>query len=172
MLTVKDGKINGLKIIVPDIFEDYRGNYIETFDEIKYKTILPDAIFVQDDISVSRKGVLRGLHGNYQTAKLITIFAGAGYCLWVDNRPDSPTYKKWEALVLTPHNRIQVYLPPGIGNSVLALEDSTVYFYKQTTHYEEYTQFTIRWDDPNWNFWWPIKDPILSQRDTLGTYVK
>ena len=172
MFEIKDGKIDGLKIIVPNTFEDYRGFYTEIFDDVKYEAILPGVKFVQDDISISRKNVLRGLHGNFETGKLITIVHGSGYCLWADNRPASPTYKQWQALVLSQQNRIQVYVPPGIGNSVLALDDNIVYFYKQTSHFEEYTQFTIQWNDPEWNFWWPTKNPILSQRDTLGEYVK
>ena len=167
----KNGKLSGVKLIIPDVFEDYRGTYIETYDTEVYKEILGDIEFVQDDISVSRKNVLRGLHGNFITGKLITIYYGAVYAIYADNRPESPTYKQWEAHTLTAENRVQVYVPPGIGNSMLSLEDWTVYHYKQTTHFEQGTQFTIKWDDPEWDFWWPIKNPILSQRDTYGKYV-
>ena len=170
-LSWKDGKLNGVKVIKPDEFEDYRGKYIETYDTAKYRDILGDVEFVQDDISISRKHVLRGLHGNSVTAKLISVLHGSIYALLADNRPDSPTYKKWEAYTVTGQNRLQLYLPPGIGNSMLALEDETVYFYKQTTHFEPGTQFTIKWNDPEWNFWWPISNPILSQRDFQGKYV-
>jgi dTDP-4-dehydrorhamnose 3,5-epimerase len=166
-----NGKLDGVKIIIPDVFEDYRGQYIETYDTEKYKEIIGDMVFVQDDISISRKNVLRGLHGNYKTAKFISVPHGAIYALIADNRPDSPTYKQWEAHTVTSQNRIQIYIPPGIGNSMLALEDMTVYHYKQNTHFEPGTQFTIQWNDPEWKFWWPISNPILSQRDFYGRYV-
>jgi dTDP-4-dehydrorhamnose 3,5-epimerase len=168
----KNGKLDGVKLITPDVFEDYRGKYIETYDSIKYKEILGDIEFVQDDISISRKNVLRGLHGNNVTAKLISIPHGAIYALIADNRPESPTYKQWESHVLTAENRMQLFVPAGIGNSMIALEDMTVYHYKQNTHFEPDTQFTIQWNDPEWNFWWPISNPILSQRDFYGKYIK
>lgn len=168
----KNGKLDGVKLITPDVFEDYRGRYIETYDEIKYKEILGDVKFVQDDISISRKNVLRGLHGNFITAKLISIPYGAIYALIADNRPTSPTYHQWEAHVLTDQNRLQLYIPAGIGNSMLALEDGTVYHYKQTTSFVPNTQFTIQWNSPQWDFWWPISNPILSKRDFYGEYIK
>ena len=171
-LSWKNGKLEGIKIIKPDVFEDYRGRYIETYDTASYRQILGDVTFVQDDVSISRKGVLRGLHGNTKTAKLISVLHGSIYALIADNRPDSPTYKQWEAYTVTANNRIQLYVPAGIGNSMLALEDDIVYHYKQTTHFEPGTQFTIKWNDPEWKFWWPISNPILSQRDFYGDYVK
>lgn len=172
-MEVKKGKLDGLLIIIPDVYEDYRGKYIETYDMETYKPILGEEIkFVQDDISISRKNVLRGLHGNYETSKLISVYHGSIYALFADNRPSSSTYKKWEAVTVTAENRIQVFVPAGFGNSMLALEDNTVYHYKQTTHFKPGTQFTIKWNDPEWNFWWPISCPILSQRDFYGKYIE
>lgn len=170
-MTFYNGKLYGVKIIIPDVFEDYRGTYVETFDTIEYSKILGDMEFVQDDISISRKDVLRGLHGNYITSKLVSVIYGSVYALIADNRPDSPTYKQWESYVLSAENRKQLFVPAGFGNSIVALEDKSVYFYKQNTHFEPKTQFTIKWNDPEWNFWWPIQNPILSQRDTFGKYV-
>ena len=172
-MEVVDTKIYGVKCIIPERFEDHRGSYMELYDSEKFSfnTKLKKINFVQDDISISRKGVLRGLHGDYQTTKLVTVLKGSAYALIADNRYDSPTYKKWQAFTLSGQNRNQLFLPPGIGNSVLAMSDEIIYYYKQNTHFVDGKQFTIRWDDPEWGFWWPVKTPILSMRDERGEYV-
>ena len=105
---------------------------------------------------MSKKNVLRGLHGDDKTTKLVSVLNGSVYSILADNRKDSPTYKQWQAFTLSASNMNQLYIPAGIGNSMLALEDGR--------------QFTIKWNDPEWNFWWPIKNPILSVRDTKGMY--
>lgn len=169
-MKVCNTKLHGVKLIVPERFEDHRGTYMELYDSKNFKDVTEET-FVQDDISISRKGVLRGLHGDWKTTKLVTVLKGSGYALIADNRPDSPTYKMWQAFTLSDQNRNMLLLPAGIGNSVLAMED-IIYFYKQNTHFEDGQQFTIKWNDPEWNFWWPISDPILSMRDERGDYVK
>lgn len=169
-MKVCNTKLHGVKLIVPERFEDHRGTYMELYDSKNFKDVTTET-FVQDDISISRKGVLRGLHGDWKTTKLVTVLKGSGYALIADNRPDSPTYKMWQAFTLSDQNRNMLLLPAGIGNSVLAMED-IIYFYKQNTHFEDGQQFTIKWNDPEWNFWWPISDPILSMRDERGDYVK
>ena len=162
-MKVCNTKLHGVKLIVPDRFEDHRGTYMELYDSKNFKDVTAET-FVQDDISISRKGVLRGLHGDWKTTKLVTVLKGSGYALIADNRPDSPTYKMWQAFTLSDQNRNMLLLPAGIGNSVLAMED-IIYFYKQNTHFEDGQQFTIKWNDPYYNIWWPIKEPILSLRD-------
>ena len=169
-MKVCDTKLHGVKLIVPERFEDHRGTYMELYDSKNFEDVTTET-FVQDDISISRKGVLRGLHGDWKTTKLVTVLKGTGYALIADNRPDSPTYKMWQAFTLSDQNRNMLLLPAGIGNSVLAMED-IVYFYKQNTHFEDGQQFTIKWNDPEWDFWWPINEPILSMRDERGDYVK
>lgn len=169
---VRDTSIEGVKLIVPEVFEDHRGSYLEVFDKKKFKQLTGLEIdFVQDDISVSRKDVLRGIHGDWETTKLVTVLNGSGYAVIVDNRENSPTYKKWQSFILSEKNRHQLLLPAGIGNSVLALEDNMVYYYKQNTHFTNGKQFTLKWDDPELKIWWCIKNPILSQRDEKGGYV-
>jgi len=172
-LIVKDTKLDGVKLIIPSRFEDYRGSYLEIFDKEKFNQATgTDINFIQDDISISRKHVLRGIHGDWATTKLVTVLNGSGYAVIVDNRKDSPTYKQWESFTLSGDNRHQLLLPAGIGNSILALEDNMIYFYKQNTHFIDGRQFTLKWDDPELNIWWCIKNPILSQRDETGGYVE
>lgn len=170
-MLIKNTKLEGVKLLLPDRFEDHRGTYMEIYDSEKLKTVT-DKIFVQDDVSISNKGVLRGIHGDTETTKIVTVLNGSGYAIIADNRPDSSTYKQWQSFVLSKENRKMLLLPAGIGNSILALEDNMIYFYKQDTHFVDGKQFTIKWNDPQWNFWWPIDTPIMSMRDELGCYVK
>ncbi|GAB4145772.1 MAG: dTDP-4-dehydrorhamnose 3,5-epimerase [Planctomycetota bacterium] len=170
-MRVEDASLCGVKVLIPDAFRDHRGSYVELFDTERMASVAPGIEFVQDDVSISRRGVLRGLHGDFETTKLVSVLHGEGYAILADNRPDSPTYRKWEAFELTGENRRQLLIPPGIGNSVAALSEPLVYWYKQSTHFAPGRQFTIRWDDPDWGFVWPIEDPILSERDRRGRYV-
>lgn len=169
-MITKNTKIHGVKLIIPERFEDHRGTYMELYDTKKFENVTSE-VFVQDDISISRKNVLRGLHGDWRTTKLVTVLRGSGYALIADNRKDSPTYKKWQSFTLSDRNRNMLLLPSGIGNSILAMEDNLIYYYKQNTHFIDEQQFTIKWNDPEWDFWWPIKNPTLSIRDERGEYV-
>ena len=169
-MQVSDTNLVGVKVIVPDLFEDARGAYLELFDTETYRDLCGELNFVQDDISFSNKDVLRGVHGDFATTKLVSILNGTGYALLADNRPESASYRQWQAFRISRENRKQLLIPPGIGNSVVALTDNLIYHYKQTTHFEYGNQFTIRWDDESWGFEWPIEHPILSARDMHGCY--
>tara|TARA_R110000765_G_scaffold424782_1_gene536330 strand:+ start:564 stop:1076 length:513 start_codon:yes stop_codon:yes gene_type:complete len=168
---VLETELHGVKIIIPERFEDHRGSYTEIYDSTKFNSNVDNIIFEQDDVSVSNMGVLRGLHGDWETTKLVTVLNGSGYAIIADNRVNSPTYKQWKSFTLSKQNKHQLLLPPGVGNSVLALENNMIYYYKQNTHFQPGKQFTIKWNDPEWNFWWPIKHPILSLRDERGAYA-
>ncbi|MAE82851.1 MAG: dTDP-4-dehydrorhamnose 3,5-epimerase [Flammeovirgaceae bacterium] len=170
-MKIKNTKLYGVKEIIPERFDDFRGSYLELYDSKKFEDVT-NVRFIQDDISISKKNVLRGLHGDIRTTKLVTVLKGTGYALIADNRKDSPTYRKWEAFTLSDKNMKMLLLPPGIGNSILAMDEEIIYYYKQDSHFAEGQQFTIKWDDPQWNFWWPIKNPILSMRDERGEYAK
>ena len=169
-MRVTDTELHGVKLIVPEAFLDHRGRYVELYDTEKHRAACGGIEFVQDDISFSHRHVLRGLHGDFVTTKLVSVLHGEGYALLADNREGSPTYRRWQSFDLSGENRRQLLIPPGIGNSILALED-LVYWYKQDTHFVAGRQFTIAWDDPDWRFEWPIAEPILSERDRRGAYV-
>jgi dTDP-4-dehydrorhamnose 3,5-epimerase len=170
-MRVIDTELYGVRLLVPEIFTDHRGQYVELFDTDKYRAVCNGVEFVQDDISVSHRGVLRGLHGDFRTTKLVSVVHGEAYALLADNRVDSPTYRRWQAFTLSDQNRHQLLIPPGIGNSCVALSEPIVYWYKQDTHYVPGRQFTILWDDPEWGFEWPVQEPILSARDLRGTHA-
>jgi len=153
-------------ITPPTIFEDFRGFYVETYNKNIFQDNGINVEFIQDDISVSRRNVLRGIHGDQKTWKLISCLHGSFYLLVVNNDKLSPQYKQWTSFTLSETNRLQVLVPPKFGNGHLVLSDEAIFHYKQNTDYDRAGQFTIQWDDPEFNFWWPVKNPILSRRDS------
>ena len=160
-------ELDDVKLITPPtIFEDFRGTYIELYNAQLYKEHVADIDFIQDDISTSYKNVLRGIHGDRKTYKLVSCLYGSFYLVVVNNIPDSPQYKHWVSFTLSDKNRAQVLIPPGFGNGHLILTDIAIFHYKQNTLYERESQFTIAWNDPAFGIYWPIKDPILSRRDS------
>ena len=151
-----------------DVFEDFRGEYVETYNEALYRDHGIDAKFIQDDISVSSRHVLRGIHGDSTTWKLISCLYGRFYLLVVNADNDSEDFGKWQSFVLSDKNRMQVLVPPKHGSAHLVLSETAIFHYKQSTYYDRSTQFTYKWNDPRFNTWWPIDNPILSQRDREG----
>lgn len=160
--------LEGVLLIKPDVFEDFRGFYIETYNEKLYREHGINVAFVQDDISVSSKGVLRGIHGDAETWKLISCLYGKFYFVVVSCDKTSADFGKWQSFILSANNRYQVLVPPQHGNAHLVLSEEAIFHYKQSTYYNPDGQFTYKWNDPNLNIWWPIKNPILSQRDEIG----
>ena len=158
-------------IIKPEIFYDHRGEYVEIFNNDAYNLNNLNLNFVQDDISISSKNVLRGIHGDNKTWKLISCLYGSFYFIVVNNNPKSEQYKKWQSFLLSDKNRLQILVPPNFGNGHLVISDTAIFHYKQTSYYDPSTQFTIKWNDPEFSIWWPTKDPILSRRDDLGHFV-
>jgi dTDP-4-dehydrorhamnose 3,5-epimerase len=167
---IKRTQLDGVLLITPPtIFEDFRGCYVETYNEELYKAAGVTAQFVQDDISVSKKHVLRGLHGDARTWKLISCLHGEFYLAVLNYDRSSPQFGRWQGFHLSDHNRLQVLVPPRFGNGHLVLSDEAIFSYKQTTYYERASQFTVGWNDPRFGIEWPVKDPILSERDARGT---
>ncbi len=165
-LEVRTTSLDGVLLIKPPtLFEDFRGEYVETYNRALYEAAGIDVPFVQDDISVSTRGVLRGLHGDDVTWKLISCLKGRFYLVVVNWDERSPQYRRWEAFTLSDRNRLQVLVPPRFGNGHLVLSDEAIFHYKQSTYYDRARQFTIAWDDPALGIWWPTRDPIVSQRD-------
>lgn len=171
MIQVEQAKIEGLLLIKPKIQADNRGSYTEIYDSLSYSDILPKGTtFVQDDYSYSKQNVLRGIHGDSCTAKLISIVYGKVFDVVIDNRPNSPTYLQVETFTLSRENAHQLFIPEGCGNGMLAISPEVVFHYKQTTHYIPGIQFTIKWNDPRFTIPWPTTNPILSERDEKGGY--
>lgn len=166
-LNIVETDLRGVKLITPPtVFEDFRGHYVETYNEEIYKAAGIEVNFKQDDVSVSRKNVLRGIHGNNETWKLVSCLYGAFYLVVVNNDPDSPQYLRWQGFTLSDVNRQQVLIPPKFGNGHLVVTEIAIFHYKQSTNYNRESQFTIKWNDPKLKIWWPLKNSlILSRRD-------
>ena len=158
--------LNGVLLIKPPtIFEDFRGTYVELYNEKIYKDAGIAVDFIQDDISTSTRHVLRGIHGDSETWKLVSCLYGKFYLVVVNWNSDSPQFGKWESFALSETNRLQVLVPPRFGNGHLVLSEQAIFHYKQSTYYNRAGQFTLLWNDPTLNIWWPVKNPIVSMRD-------
>jgi len=165
-MDVSKTALDGVLLITPPtIFEDFRGQYVEIYNRVLYNEAGIGVDFIQDDISMSTRHVLRGIHGDGGTWKLVSCLHGKFYLVVVNNDPDSPQYRKWTSFTLSERNRQQVLIPPKFGNGHVVLSDSAIFHYKQNTQYDRAGQFTILWNDPSYDFWWPIADPIVSRRD-------
>lgn len=168
MIKVEKTKLDGVLTIKPEAFEDHRGYYLETYNEVLYKEHGIETKFIQDDVSVSTRNVLRGIHGDAETWKLISCLYGKFYLMVVNCEEGSPTFGQWQSFVLSDTNRLQVLVPPHHGNGHLVLSEKTIFHYKQSTLYNPRGQFTYKWNDPKLKLWWPTKEPVLSQRDEQG----
>lgn len=165
MIKISKTELDGVLLIERDIFVDHRGEYVEIYNEELYRKNGIDIKFIEDDISVSKKNVLRGVHGDDQTWKLVSCLYGKFYLVVVNWDRGSPQFCRWEAFVLSEDNRLQVLVPPKFGNGHLVLSEQVIFHYKQSTYYDRSKQFTILWNDPKLNILWPCKNPILSKRD-------
>jgi dTDP-4-dehydrorhamnose 3,5-epimerase len=166
-LNVQKTPLDGVLLIEPlTVFEDFRGQYVELYNAPEYRAAGIEHDFIQDDISVSRQHVLRGIHGDQKTTKLVSCLHGAFYLVVINNIQGSPQYRQWTSFTLSDRNRRQVLIPAGFGNGHLVLTELAFFHYKQTTTYERATQFTLLWNDPELKFWWPVRDPIVSPRDS------
>lgn len=167
--------INGLVLIKPHLFPDDRGFFMESYKESEFKKGGITAIFVQDNQSLSNKHVLRGLH--YQCApkaqgKLIRVIKGTVWDVAVDIRRGSPTYKKWTSIELSEENNMMLYIPPGFAHGFVTLSDEAHLLYKCTEEYDQKLDAGIRWDDPDINIAWPVKDPLVSDKDKKLPFFK
>jgi dTDP-4-dehydrorhamnose 3,5-epimerase len=168
-------KIPGLLIIKPTVFEDTRGYFFESYNKQRFLQQGIDQNFVQDNESMSQKGVLRGLHFQkppFEQGKLVRVMKGSVVDVAVDIRKSSPTYGQWDSVKLTQENKWMYWLPPGMAHGFVALEDNTVFFYKCTNVYNQESEGSIRWNDTDLNINWPINEPILTDRDKNAPIFK
>ena len=164
-LDVKETELEGVTTIQPYVFEDFRGEFVETFNDKIYRAQGIDIKWVQDDISVSTRHVLRGIHGDAVTYKLLSCLHGKLYFVVVNCDTESPDFGQWQSFILSDVTRMQVLVPPKFGNAYLVMSDKAIFQYKQSSYYNRAGQFTYKWNDPQLDIWWPIQDPIVSIRD-------
>jgi len=160
-------EINGVYLITPEIFQDQRGFFLESFRQDSFRERGLPAEFVQDNHSGSVRGVLRGLHFQWEPAmaKLMRVTRGTAFLVTVDIRKGSPTLGRWLGVEASAENRIQVFAPAGCARGFCVLSDYAEVQYKCTSHYHSRGESGIRWNDPDLGIAWPIRDPILSAKD-------
>jgi dTDP-4-dehydrorhamnose 3,5-epimerase len=171
-MEISKTEIEGLLIIKPDVYKDDRGYFFESYNEKLYKEIGP--VFVQHNISRSKKNVLRGLH--FQTAecaqgKLCQVVYGTALDIALDIRIGSPTYGKYIPQILSDENFLQLWIPPGFAHGFAALSDEVVFNYKCTEFYSKEHERAIRYDDPALNIEWMVEDPIVSEKDKQAKFL-
>ena len=169
-ITVETCEIEGLKIITPKVFGDARGYFMETYNYEDFKAAGIPEIFVQDNQSASRKGVLRGLHfqNKYSQDKLVRVIKGEVFDVAVDLRPNSPTFGKWHGVLLSEENKKQFFVPKQFAHGFLVLSDYAEFCYKCSDFYHPEDEGGIAWNDPDLGVKWPLENgaaPILSDKD-------
>jgi len=161
-------ELPGVVIVEPQVFGDSRGYFMETWQQQRYVDAGLPGHFVQDNLAVSVRGVLRGLHIQHPHAqgKLVQVLYGEVYDVAVDVRRGSPYFGRWVAQVLSAENRRQLYVPKGFAHGYCVLSADTLFVYKCTDFYRPETQFSIRWDDPDVAIDWPLDEPpSLAEKD-------
>ena len=173
-MKILETELSGVLAIDVDRHSDSRGSFVETWHKEKYAGLGINVDFVQDNISCSRKGVLRGLH--YQNpgpqGRLVHVLLGEVFDVAVDIRVGSPNFGKWLGMKLSFENNRQLYIPEGFAHGFLVTSDEAVFAYKCTRSYRKECERTIRWDDPDIGIAWPIGNPVLSEKDQAGLSLK
>jgi dTDP-4-dehydrorhamnose 3,5-epimerase len=167
--------INDLLVLEPDIFRDERGYFFESYQKKNFRELGIDADFVQDNESMSMKGVLRGLHIQlppYTQGKLVRVVRGSVKDVAVDLRKGSRTYGHWESVVLSAENKLMMWVPEGFAHGFLVLEDDTVFQYKCSNYYDKASERCIVWNDPDLAIDWGIDKPLVSDKDMKGLHFK
>ena len=166
-MNVVETKLPGVMIFEPKVFGDERGYFMETWHAERYREAGLPARFVQDNLSFSRRGVLRGLHFQNpdQQGKLVYVLQGEVYDVAVDIRAGSPTFGQWEAVILSSENKRQFYVPEGFAHGFLVLSDTALFAYKCTARYNAEAEASVLWSDPEIGIEWPVERPVLSEKD-------
>ena len=167
--------IEGLIIIEPQIFKDSRGAFFESWNAKKFKKLGISEDFVQDNQSVSSKGVLRGLHFQnppYAQAKLVRVIEGSVLDVAVDLRKNSPTYGMHVSVILSEQNNKSFFIPKGFAHGFLSLEDNTVFNYKCSDYYNKESEGSLLWNDVDLKIDWQIDNPLVSEKDLQADLFK
>jgi dTDP-4-dehydrorhamnose 3,5-epimerase len=174
-MEVIETPLKGLVVLKPKVFEDSRGYFFESYNQNAFIQAGLNLNFVQDNQSLSQKGVLRGLHFQNQPhaqGKLVRVITGAVLDIAVDIRKNSPTYGQWFGIELTASNKWMMFIPEGFAHGFETLEDNTIFSYKCTNFYNKASEGCLLWNDPNIGINWKLDNPLLSEKDLEGTLIK
>ncbi len=167
-------ELEGVIIFEPRVFTDERGWFVETWSGKRYEEAGVKGSFCQDNLSFSKKGIVRGLHYQYPhpQGKLVSVVSGEVYDVAVDIRVGSPTFGKYEGVTLSEDNHRQLYIPPGFAHGFCAMSETAKFAYKCTAYYDAECEGGIIWNDPDIGIAWPVEAPLLSDKDAKFTCLK
>lgn len=173
-MKVTPGRLTGLVLIEPKVFGDSRGFFLETWNQKKYEDAGIAESFVQDNVSVSRRGALRGLHFQNPNpqGKLVSVLQGEVLDVVVDIRARSATFGQYETVLLSGENKLQFYIPPGFAHGFAVLSETAMFHYKCTGFYSPRDEATLLWNDPAVGIPWPLSEPVVSEKDAKGFLLK
>lgn len=174
-MEILETKIKDLLIIKPRVFEDARGYFFESYNKDVFTKHHIHVDFVQDNQSLSHRGVLRGLHFQsppFAQGKLVRVITGAVLDVAVDIRKNSPTYGEHVTIELTEENKTMFYIPPGFAHGFATLRDNTIFSYKCTQTYHKESEGTVLWNDSDLKIDWQLENPLLSEKDMNGIIFK
>ena len=173
-MKISETSLPGVLVIEPDVFGDQRGFFFESWNQSRYAESGLAFRFVQDNLSFSTKGILRGLHfqNPQPQGKLVQVLQGKAYDVAVDIRLGSPHFGKWVGVALSSEHHTQLYIPEGFAHGFCVLSESALFSYKCTDFYSAKTEMSLRWDDPDVGIDWPVKNPTLSEKDKNAPSLK
>lgn len=169
-MDIKSTPIKGLLIIEPQVFTDPRGYFYESYNKEKFVAAGINTEFVQDNQSLSQKGIVRGLHFQappFDQGKLVRVIQGAVLDVAVDIRKNSPTYGQNFSIELSAQNRTMFYIPPGFAHGFETLEDNTIFLYKCTDVYNKQSEGGLLWNDADLGIKWQSSNPLISDKDKI-----
>jgi dTDP-4-dehydrorhamnose 3,5-epimerase len=167
-MNIIETKLPGVVIIEPQVFGDARGFFLETWNRARYEAAGIPATFVQDNVSFSRHGILRGLHfqNPHPQGKLVYVLQGEVFDVAVDVVPDSPTFGQWVGCVLSAENNRQLFVPEGFAHGFCVTSEAALFAYKCTDVYTPAAEGCVLWNDPDVGIPWPVANPTLNARDS------
>lgn len=176
-MNYRETSIKDVYVIEPKVFNDRRGYFFESFRQAEFEAHIGHVDFVQENESMSSRGVLRGLHyqkGASAQAKLVRVIKGRVFDVAVDIRRSSPTFGKYLAVELSDENKLQFFIPRGFAHGFMVLSDEAIFTYKVDNVYAPHDEASIRWDDPQLNIQWPldVAQLLLSDKDMRAPWLK
>ena len=166
-MKLTETELQGVLVIEPSVYEDARGFFLETYNKNRYRELGIQSDFVQDNMSFSRKRILRGLHYQHphDQAKLVQAAKGTVFDVVVDIRRGSPTFGKWTGTYLSDKENRQIFIPEGFAHGFCVISESAVFIYKCSDFYAPECERGILWSDPDLNIKWPVENPLVSEKD-------
>lgn len=173
-LKVTGTALPGVLLLETRVFHDERGYFLESWSEARYAAAGLPSRFVQDNLSHSRGGVLRGLHFQepHAQGKLVTVLRGEVFDVAVDVRVGSPTFGRWEGFTLSAESGRQLWLPPGFAHGFVVTSADALFSYKCTEYYHPQAERTLLWNDPELGIDWPVEQPLVSEKDQRGVPLR